>query len=176
VRTGTNAPVPAAAVTFQNVNDSFDTRRAATNSQGKAIAGAYARLEPPQSEEWIATAVVDGMECSSRPVSVQVIEFNAPDITAESRIYVNPFSSGGMLPAYAIAEWFWPYSFYDPGFTGFLDQSSTSWTYESNGWTVTAGWFPWAYSPSYYPYWGGYSSDSRPFFGVASLSPFPVWY
>jgi hypothetical protein len=174
VRTSTNAPVAGAVVTFQNVNDSFDTRRAITNSQGKAIAGAYAKLAPPESEQWIATAVVDGMECSSRPVNIQVIELNTPAITADSRIYVNPFSSGGMLPAYAWLDAFWPaYSFYDPSYGGFVTGES----FEYNGWTYTPGFFPWAASASYYPYWGStYSYDSRPFFAVAATSPFPIWY
>jgi hypothetical protein len=177
VRTSTNAPAAAVSVTFQNLNDSFETKRAVTNSQGKAVAGAYAKLEPPQSEQWIATAIVDGMECSSKPVNVQVMDFNAPAITADSFIYVNPFSTGGIYPLYAIADAFWPYSYYNPAFTGFInpDAWANAWTYESNGWTVTAGWFPWAYYPSYYPYWSTYSSESRPFFSVASTSPVPVW-
>jgi hypothetical protein len=165
VKTGTNSPIAGVVVTFQNVNDSSDTRKAVTNSQGKAIAGAYAKIYPPESEQWIATAVVDGMECSSQPVSVQVIEFSAPTVTSDALIYVNPFSTGGMLPAYAVADWFWPYSYYNPAFTGFLNPSA--WSYESDGWTITAGWFPWAFSPSYYPSWGT---------SVAATSPFLMWY
>ena len=180
VKTGTNAPVAGTVITFQNVNDSSDTRKAVTNSQGKAVAGAYARLEPPQSEQWIATAVVDGMECSSRPVSIQVTDYYAPTVTSDALIYTNPFSTGGILPAYAVADWFWPYSYYNPALIGFLNPSA--WSFESGDWTIRApaGLVPGAYSYypySYYPYWSTYSSDARPFFSaVAATSPFPIWY
>ena len=173
-RPGTNAPIQGVAVTLQNLLDPSDTRRAVTNSYGKAVAGAYARNVPPQSEEWIATAIVDGMECSSRPVSVAVLEYDTPVITAESQIYMNPFSGADIISPYLLADWFWPSTPAAFGYPGFLnprnyDPATGTWDY--NGWTYSVNPYPyvpsWAVDSSgtpYYSLFGPYSGFTFPLF------------
>jgi len=97
VTTATNAPVRGATITFRNLQDDADIRRAVTNSFGRAVAGAYARLEPPQYEYWIAETVIDNKLYSSQPVSVQVLEFNAPIVSSDAQIFINPFAGSDII-------------------------------------------------------------------------------
>ena len=81
IKTATNEPVKGEIITFKNLNDIADTRTGVTNSYGRAVAGAYARLEPPQYEEWIAETVINNKVYSSQPVSVEVLKLGASIIT-----------------------------------------------------------------------------------------------
>jgi len=170
IRTATNEPVKGETIIFKNLNDNTDTRRGVTNSYGKAVAGAYATLEPPQSEKWIAEVTINSKVYSSQPVSIQVLEFNAPTISSsDTQLYVSPY---GRITPYGIIG-LWPDVFSEPFFysgdifssapffSGFVG-STQSWTL-LDGWSYLPLHSP-SYYPLYYPLLTVQTSETRPYF------------
>ena len=154
VRTATNEPVKGETITFRNLQDYGDSRSGVTNSYGRAVAGAYARVEPPQYESWIAETVINNVLYSSEPVSVQVLEFNAPIISNDALISINPFAGADMV-------WPWPYVVNTPFTTGQIFTSSPAFT----------DWF-WFDGPyMYYPPFTMQISGSRPYFPMFTAAP-----
>jgi len=154
VRTATNEPVKGETITFKNLQDYGDSRSGVTNSYGRAVAGAYARAEPPQYENWIAETVINNVLYSSEPVSVQVLEFNAPIASNDALISINPFSGADIV-------WPWPYVVNSPFTTGQILTSSPAF--------IDWFWFDGPYM--YYPPFTMQISEYRPYFPMFVAPP-----
>jgi hypothetical protein len=184
LRAATREPVKGETITFRNLQDDGDTRRGVTNSYGRAVAGAYARVEPPQSEYWIAEAVINNKLYSSQPVSIQVLEFDAPVISNDALLSINPFAGADMFWPYSFsgADMFWPYSFSgtDMFWPYTISGADMFWPYTTSS-SFTTGEIFWSW-PSYnwflheepylyYPPFTVPTPGIRPYFPMFTVSP-----
>ena len=171
-------PVKGATIIFRNLQVDYDTRQAVTNAQGKATAGAYATIEPPEVERWIAETTINGKIYSSQPVSVQVLNFEAPEISYDPTLYINPFSEADLMSFGNIYGWVLDRDYYNR-------MIADGWTYDpSNYYLFMPSYFPSFYStyypsssypsssyyPSYYPSFTLSPSGDRPYFSLFPTS------